>query len=243
MTTKQQKVLGKGVMFSLFIALIFLFSFYGPRPFSLLGPWGGDLGKFYTRRRRLARFLISLGPWSAAVFMLLQALQVVISPIPGELTGIIGGYVYGVNFGFLFSTLGLTLGSWIAFELASLFGRPLVEKFVAKSVLEKFHFLTSNAGAVISFLFFVIPGFPKDYLCYILGLTGMNLSTFLIVSTLGRMPGTYLLTIQGATIGSRQYETAIVVAVISGVIVFMAYLYRSRLYHWIRSVSAKDVSL
>jgi uncharacterized membrane protein YdjX (TVP38/TMEM64 family) len=217
MTTKQQKVLGKGVMFSLFIALIFLFSFYGPRPFSLLGPWGGDLGKFYTRRRRLARFLISLGPWSAAVFMLLQALQVVISPIPGELTGIIGGYVYGVNFGFLFSTLGLTLGSWIAFELASLFGRPLVEKFVAKSVLEKFHFLTSNAGAVISFLFFVVPGFPKDYLCYILGLTGMNLSTFLIVSTLGRMPGTYLLTIQGATIGSRQYETAIVVAVISGV--------------------------
>jgi uncharacterized membrane protein YdjX (TVP38/TMEM64 family) len=243
MTTKQQKVLGKGVMFSLFIALIFLFSFYGPRPFSLLGPWGGDLGKFYTRRRPLARFLISLGPWSAAVFMLLQALQVVISPIPGELTGVIGGYVYGVNFGFLFSTLGLTLGSWIAFELASLFGRPLVEKFVAKSVLEKFHFLTSNAGAVISFLFFVIPGFPKDYLCYILGLTGMNLSTFLIVSTLGRMPGTYLLTIQGATIGSRQYETAIVVAVISGVIVFMAYLYRSRLYHWIRSVRGTDVSL
>jgi uncharacterized membrane protein YdjX (TVP38/TMEM64 family) len=243
MTTKQQKVLGKGVTFSPFIALISYSAFTDHGQFSLLGPWGGDLGKFYTRRRRLARFLISLGPWSAAVFMLLQALQVVISPIPGELTGIIGGYVYGVNFGFLFSTLGLTLGSWIAFELASLFGRPLVEKFVAKSVLEKFHFLTSNAGAVISFLFFVVPGFPKDYLCYILGLTGMNLSTFLIVSTLGRMPGTYLLTIQGATIGSRQYETAIVVAVISGVIVFMAYLYRSRLYHWIRSVSAKDVSL
>ena len=243
MTTKQQKVLAKGVMFSLFIALILLLSWYGPRPFSVLGPWGDNLGKFYTRRRRLARFLSSFGPWSAAVFMLLQALQVVISPIPGELTGVIGGYVYGVNFGFLFSTLGLTLGSWIAFELASLFGRPLVEKFVAEKVLDKFHFLTSNAGAVISFLLFIIPGFPKDYLCYILGLTGMNLSTFLIVSTLGRMPGTYLLTMQGASIGSGQYETAIVIAAISGVIVFMAYLYRSRLYHWIRGVRAKDVSL
>jgi uncharacterized membrane protein YdjX (TVP38/TMEM64 family) len=175
--------------------------------------------------------------------MLMQALQVVISPIPGELTGVIGGYVYGVNFGFLFSTLGLTLGSWIAFELASIFGRPLVEKFVAKKVLDKFHFLTSNAGAAISFLLFVIPGFPKDYLCYILGLTGMNLSTFLIVSTLGRMPGTYLLTIQGARIGSGQYETAIVIAVISGLIVFMAYLYRSRLYHWIRGIRGTDVSV
>src|SRR5438270_4865916 len=156
MSTKQQKhLILKGVVFSLLIALIFLLSWYGPRPFSVLG----DLGKFYTRRRRLARFLSSLGPYSAAVFMLLQALQVVISPIPGELTGVVGGYVYGVNVGFLFSTLGLTLGSWIAFELASIFGRPLVEKFVAKNILDKFHFLPTNAGAVISFLLFIIPGF------------------------------------------------------------------------------------
>lgn len=237
MTTKQQKnLILKGVIFSLFIALIFLVSRYSARPFSVLGPWGEDLGKFYTRRRRLARFLSSLGPYSAAVFMLLQALQVVISPIPGELTGVVGGYVYGVNVGFLFSTLGLTLGSWIAFELASIFGRPLVEKFVAKNILDKFHFLPTNAGAVISFLLFIIPGFPKDYLCYILGLTGMNLGTFLIVSTLGRMPGTYLLTMQGASIGSGQYETAIIIAAISGVLVLTAYFYRSELYHWVRGI-------
>jgi uncharacterized membrane protein YdjX (TVP38/TMEM64 family) len=243
MTTKQQKLLiVKGVVFSLLIALIFIVSWYGPRPFSVLGPSGEDLGKFYTRRRRLTRFLSSLGPYSAAVFILLQALQVVISPIPGELTGVVGGYVYGINFGFLFSTLGLTLGSWLAFELASIFGRPLVERFVSKNVLEKFHFLTSNAGAVISLLLFIIPGFPKDYLCYILGLTGMNLVTFLVVSTLGRMPGTYLLTIQGASIGRGHYETAIVIAVISGLVVLMAYLYRSELHHWIRRFQGKDIT-
>src|SRR5215468_9590114 len=242
MTTKQQKVLVKGVLFSLFLALIFFLSWYGPRPFSLLGPWGENLGKFYTRRKRLARFLSSFGPWSAAVFMLLQALQVVISPIPGELTGVIGGYLYGVNFGFLFSTLGLTLGSWIAFELASLFGRPLVEKFVAEKALEKFHFLTSNAGAVISFLLFVIPGFPKDYLCYILALTGMNLSTFLVVSTLGACQGHTYLPSKERALAVGQYETAIVIAAICGVIVFITYLYRSRLYQWIRGLREKDIT-
>ena len=230
----------KGVTFSLCIALIFLLSWYGPRPFSVLGPWGENLGKFYTRRRRLARFLNSLGPYSAAVFMLLQALQVVISPIPGELTGVVGGFVYGVNFGFLFSTVGLTLGSWVAFELASIFGRPLVEKFVSKKVLEKFHFLTTNAGIIISFLLFLIPGFPKDYLCYILGLTGMHLGAFLIVSILGRMPGTYLLTIEGATIESGHYGTAIVIATISSFVVFIAYLYRAQLYHWIKGIRGKN---
>jgi uncharacterized membrane protein YdjX (TVP38/TMEM64 family) len=174
--------------------------------------------------------------------MLLQALQVVISPIPGELTGVVGGYVYGLNFGFLFSTVGLTLGSWVAFELANIFGKPLVEKFVTKNVLEKFHFLTTSTGAIISFLLFLIPGFPKDYLCYILGLTGMNLVTFLIVSTFGRMPGTYLLTVQGASIGSGQYKTAIVIAAISGVVLFMAYLYRSDLYHWIKGFQGSDIT-
>jgi uncharacterized membrane protein YdjX (TVP38/TMEM64 family) len=164
----------------------------------------------------------------------LQALQVVISPIPGELTGVVGGYVYRANFGFLFSTVGLTLGSWLAFELAAIFGRPLVEKFIAKSVLEKFHFLTTNAGVIVSFLLFLIPGFPKDYLCYILGLTGINLSTFLIVSTIGRMPGTYLLTLQGASIGSGHYETAIVIASVSTFVVFIAYLYRGLLFQWIK---------
>lgn len=240
MATKQQKILIKGAIFALLVALIFPLSRYGPQPFSVLGPAGENLGKFYTRRKRLARFLTSLGPYSSAVFILLQSLQVVISPIPGELTGVVGGYVYGVTFGFLFSTAGLTLGSWMAFELASIFGRPLVEKFVTKAVLEKFHFLTTDAGVTICFLLFIIPGFPKDYLCYVLGLTGMNLSTFLIVSTFGRMPGTYLLTMQGASIRSEEYNIAIVIAAISGAIVLVAYLYRAHLYHWIKSTRGKD---
>ena len=109
----------------------------------------------------------------------------VISPIPGELTGVVGGYVYGVSLGFLFSTVGLALGSWVAFELASIFGRPLVERFVRVNAWIRFRFSTTNVGSTVAFLLFLIPGFPKDYLCYVLGLTGMNLSTFLIVSTLG----------------------------------------------------------
>ncbi len=240
MATKQQKIFVKGSIFALIVALIIVLSRYGPQPFSVLGPVGENLGKFYTRRRRLARFLGSLGPYSTAVFILLQALQVVISPIPGELTGVVGGYVYGVTFGFLFSTVGLTLGSWVAFELASIFGRPLVERFVSGKVLNKFRFLTTNVGAIVAFLLFLIPGFPKDYLCYVLGLTGMNLSTFLIVSTLGRMPGTYLLTMQGVSIRSQQYYTAIAIASISGVIVFIAYLYRAPLYEWIKGIRGKD---
>ena len=238
MNTKHQKILIKGTIFAVLVALIFLLSRYGPKPFNLLGPlWEelNDVEEFHSRRERIIRFLISLGPYSSAVFILLQALQVVVSPIPGELTGVVGGYVYGKLFGFILSTLGLTLGSWVAFELSSILGRPFVEKFVNKKVLEKFNFLTTNIGATICFLLFIIPGFPKDILCYILGLSGMRLSTFLIVSTIGRIPGTYLLTIQGASIRSEEYSTAVLFMVISAAILFLAYLYRMRLLQWIKS--------
>jgi uncharacterized membrane protein YdjX (TVP38/TMEM64 family) len=101
-------------------------------------------------------------------------------------------------------------------------------------VLHKFDFLTTKTGAMICFLLFLIPGFPKDYLCYLLGLSRMRLSTFLIVSVIGRLPGTYLLSIQGAKFRNEEYYEVIIVAVASAVVLLVAYLYKDKLYHWIR---------
>jgi len=238
MTTTQRKLLVKGAIFGILIFLISVISRYGPQPFNLTGPqWQelGDVTEFYSSKKRLKRFLMSFGPYSAAVFTLLQALQVVVAPIPGELTGVVGGYLYGNAFGFLLSTLGLTLGSWVAFELASALGRTFVERLVKKEIIERFNFVTTSAGVTTCFLLFLLPGFPKDYLCYVIGLSRMKLSTFLIISTLGRVPGTYVLTLQGASIRSHEYSIAVIVAVICVVVIFFGYVYRDSLFNWIRS--------
>jgi uncharacterized membrane protein YdjX (TVP38/TMEM64 family) len=203
----------------------------------VLAPPGEDLDDFegiYSNPDRLTKFLQSLGPYSPAVFVLLQILQVVAAPIPGELTGVVGGYLYGEKVGLVLSTIGLTIGSWIAFELASILGRPFVERFISQDVLRKFDFLTTSTGATISFLLFLIPGFPKDYLCFLLGLSRMKLSTFLLVSTVGRLPGTYLLTMQGAKFRSEEYYEVLAFGVVSVICVIVAYLYRSKIYQWIK---------
>jgi uncharacterized membrane protein YdjX (TVP38/TMEM64 family) len=241
MSTPHQKTFIKATVFLLLVALIFLLGIYGLRAVSILGSWGEDLGRFYTEKKSFAEFLTSLGLYSPIFFILLQALQVVISPIPGELTGIVGGYIYGATFGFILSTLGLALGSLAAFELARILGRPFVEKFVNQNLVKKFEFLTTGTGATLCFLLFLIPGFPKDVLCYLLGLSRMRLRTFLVLSTLGRMPGTFLLTLQGASIRSQRYHTAGAIAATGVIIVFVGYLYRAQLYHWIKSLSRADV--
>jgi uncharacterized membrane protein YdjX (TVP38/TMEM64 family) len=237
MSSPQRRLLVRGIILALLVILIFVLSKYGPQPFTVLNPlWEEleDLQASQARKERITMFLASFGPYSSAVFVLLQAMQVIISPIPGELTGVVGGYVYGPTYGFILSTLGLTLGSWVAFELSNILGRPFVEKLFKKDLLDKFDFLTTNTGATIAFMLFLIPGFPKDVLCYILGLSRMRLSTFLIVSIVGRIPGTYLLTIQGASVRNEDYWTTVILTVISAALLFAAYLYRVRLFHWLK---------
>ena len=237
MSDQRRRLAVRGVIFVVLMALLFFFSRYIPRPFSAFAPPGEDFDDFegiYSSSDRLSKFLQDLGPYSPAVFVVLQIFQVVAAPFPGELTGVAGGYVYGQMFGFLLSSVGLSIGSWVAFELASILGRPFVERFVKRDVLQKFNFLTTKTGVAICFVLFLFPGFPKDYLCYVLGLSRMKLSTFLVVSIVGRIPGTYLLTMQGATIRNEQYHTFAIIAVVSLAILAIAYYYRNQLFDWIK---------
>jgi uncharacterized membrane protein YdjX (TVP38/TMEM64 family) len=62
----------------------------------------------------------------------------------------------------------------------------------------------------------------------------MRLGTFLLVSVIGRLPGTYLLTMQGATIRNQQYSVFVMVLVLSLAILAVAYYYRNQLFDWIK---------
>jgi uncharacterized membrane protein YdjX (TVP38/TMEM64 family) len=184
---------------------------------------------FFLNKEEMARFLNSLGPLSSIGFIIIQASQVVLSPIPGEVTGFIGGFLYGTFLGIILSTAGLTLGSWIAFSLSRSFGRPLAEKFVRKETMERYDYLLHHKGVFLIFLLFLIPGFPKDYLCYILGLGHMNTKEFLVISTVGRFLGTVLLTLGGDYIRHQQYYRFSFLLGIAIVFLLLSMAYRDKL--------------
>jgi uncharacterized membrane protein YdjX (TVP38/TMEM64 family) len=178
--------------------------------------------------------LRSYGPYSPLVFILLQVIQVVVAPIPGGPIEFLGGYVFGVWAGMLYSTIGLILGSWIAFSIARIFEKRAVEKFVSPELRKRFDYLIGHEGVILSFLLFLIPGFPKDALCYILGLTPMHLGIFLIISTIGRIPGTLMAILQGAKIYQHQYKTFLILLGISALLILVFYIYHENIHGWIR---------
>ena len=190
------------------------------------------LARFYSSKRAVGEFLKNFGPWTPVAFIAVQALQVVLAPIPGEATGILGGYLFGTWLGFLYSTVGLTLGSVTAFLLGRWLGLPVVRRVVSKEVYHKFDFISRAGGELVTLVCFLIPGFPKDYLCFLLGVSPLQFGMFFMISTFGRMPGTWLLSVQGAKMRDAQYVEFVIYLLVAAFAAVMAYIYRDKIYRW-----------
>ena len=193
-----------------------------------------DLIQFFTDRHKAIEFINSFGPLSVIVFIGLQILQVLFAPVPGEATGFIGGYIYGSVLGTLYSTIGLTIGSWLAFALARWLGLSFVEKAVSPAVLQKYDYFMAHKGKLVIFVLFLIPGFPKDALCYIMGLSHMRTRVFLVISTVGRLLGTAMLSVSGNCLRYNQHGALWGLAAISFISVIIAYFFRDKLLHFLK---------
>jgi len=198
--------------------------------------------KFYYilhDHHQLKGIILSYGAYSPLAFILLQILQVIVAPIPGGAIEFLGGYLFGGKVGFLYAMIGLLLGSWLAFSLARIFEKWAVQKFVPDQTRKKFDYLIGHEGVILSFLLFLIPGFPKDALCYILGLTPMHLGIFLIISTIGRVPGTLMATLQGAKAFEHQYKIFLLLLGISALVILVFCIYHEDIHHQIKKLKGE----
>ena len=193
-----------------------------------------DLHTLFSDRNTLIDYVNSFGALSVVVFIALQILQVLFAPIPGEVTGFIGGFIYGSVLGTIYSTIGLTIGSWLAFALARGLGLPFVEKAVSGGILQKYDYFMEHQGKLVTFILFLIPGFPKDALCYVIGLSHMPTRAFLLISITGRLMGTAMLSISGECARYDQHGALWLLLAVSAVFCIVAFFYRDRWLHKLR---------
>lgn len=204
-----------------------------------LAPLVATLTKAFQCRENLRIYVEGWGAAAPVIFIVLQALQVVVAPIPGELTGAVGGFVFGIFPNVIYSTIGLTAGSVLAFAAARVMGLPLVRLAVPPHVLERFHFLVQRRGTMVSFILFIIPGFPKDILCYILGLSPMGFFTFFWVCALGRIPGTIMLSFSGSAVYNEDWSLLVIVGIVCLVVIGAFFLARDRIEVWLKRKSGE----
>lgn len=153
---------------------------------------------FDQNRAALKAWFEGFGTGAAWVFLAVQFLQVVVAPIPGQLTGMLGGFVFGFWPGLALNVAGNAAGSVTAMLLTRVFGERVMRPFIPREIQDRFDQAVTRGGVSNFFMLFLLPGTPKDSLCFMAGLTRLPLWRLMAVNTLGRLPGLAVLTFTGA---------------------------------------------
>ena len=161
-----------------------------------------------------------------------MVLQVIVAFIPGEPLEIGAGYAFGAVEGSLLCLGGILLGSLIVFLAVRRFGVKLVEVFFSMDKIRSLKFLQNEKRMnTAAFFIFLLPGTPKDLLSYFVGLTPMKQSTWLLMTSVARIPSVVTSTIGGNALSSENYLTAIIVFAVTAVISIGGWLIYNR---WIQ---------
>ena len=140
------------------------------------------------------------------LFMAAIILQVIAAVIPGGPFEVAAGYAFGTFKGALIADIAMTIGSIIVFLFVKKFGMKFIELFFPKEKVESLSFLkTDKKKDFIVFIFFLIPGTPKDLLSYAVGLTDMKLLTWVFITFVGRFPAILISAVGGSAAGEKKY--------------------------------------
>lgn len=181
-------------------------------------------------RESLHVFLLQYRTAGMFIYAGLQAVQVVVAVIPGQVVQLAGGYAYGLLLGTLLSVTGIAAGTIIAFYLGRLLGRRAIHILFDEKKVERFiRALNSRRAYTVLFILFFIPGIPKDPVAYAAGLSEMRLRVFLMISLLGRLPAMMVTVAAGKMLRTENYAWLWAICILVGLICLVLFVFRKKI--------------
>lgn len=179
---------------------------------------GKPVLEFMVDPDKITAQLQSLGILGPIVFMLLNIVQVLLAIIPGGPFEVAAGALWGPVWGTIMCDIAMSTGGVVTFLFVKKFGIKFVELFTTRENIESVKFLKANKkSTTLLFLFFLLPGTPKDLICYVVGLSNIKLSTWIWINLIGRFPAILLSALGGSALGDKKY--GIVIAAIAIIVV------------------------
>ncbi len=199
----------------------------------------GPLTQLLSSRDQLVELVKDTGVLGPLFYIILQIIQTVVAPIPGQVVGSVGGFIFG-HWGTLWTVVGSVIGWAIVIWLSRRFGRPLLERIFKPATLDKFDFIldSKNTGWLL-FLILVIPGLPDDMVCYVAGLTTLPYKKLLAITFLGRFPTIVLTNYLGAGLSDHLGLVAIL-SLVTVIILALAAWQHERIMNFLHKFSQKS---
>ena len=158
-------------------------------------------------------------PYGTLVYCLVTVVQILLAFLPGEPLELAAGYAFGAVKGSLLCLLVEGTGSVLVLLLVRRFGPGLVRLFFSEEQLERLKFLHYSPKRLLLFaIIFMMPGTPKDLLCYFAGLTDIDINKLIIICTVGRIPSIVTSVLGGNAIGDQRYVFAAAVFAVTAIL-------------------------
>ena len=127
----------------------------------------GYLRGAFSSVEALQAWMDSYGIWAPLIFIILQAVQVIIPIIPGGVTLLGGVILFGPWWGFVYNYIGIIAGSFAVFAISRVYGKPLMYRLFKPESIEKYENWTSNHGrfAKLFAIAIFLPGAPDGLIC------------------------------------------------------------------------------
>lgn len=177
---------------------------------------------------------------SIPIYLGLQVLQIVICVIPGQAFQIAAGYMYPFLLALLLAMSGAVIGSTITFFLAKLLGRDFLHLFFGEEKMSYYIArLNSKKAYTLVFFLYLIPGIPKDVVSYASGASEMRFKPFIILSSIGRLPGMAGSLLVGKLLEGEHYVGFFAVLLLAAIAFILCVLFRNKINQWLDKIYEK----
>lgn len=174
-------------------------------------------------------FVQDLG-WRGPVFyMIITAVAVVISQIPGVPLAMAAGALWGPLTAGIYSVIGGFTGGMIAYYLGRTLGRSAMKALTGRVMVFRKERGERYVGVLV-FITRLLPVLSFDVISYAAGLSGLSTRVYAVATLLGMIPSTLFLTYVGSAF-TVSLPLALGLSVIAGVLL-VALPWCIRRYNW-----------
>jgi uncharacterized membrane protein YdjX (TVP38/TMEM64 family) len=192
--------------------------------------YGRELWTLVQDEAALEAWIIQLGWFGPAALITLNALQIVVAPIPGYAVQLAAGFLFGPWWGGLWANLGLLLGGSIAFGLSRRYGRPLAAYLVGGERIERWERVTHSTSTLVWFMLLLGPTGDLPY--FLGGLASVSYAKVMLLTLLIRVPSTFVVAAAGAGVMWLSWWQMVLAFALLGVMLVVFLRYQTALVDW-----------
>jgi uncharacterized membrane protein YdjX (TVP38/TMEM64 family) len=159
----------------------------------------------------IERIAEAWGAWAPVASIALMILHSFV-PFPAELIAIANGMLFGPVWGTLVTWLGAMLGAALAFALARRYGRPLLDRLVARKAWTGAEALHACCDARTLLLARLVPVISFNLINYAAGILGVSWWRFVWTTSLGILPITVASVALGDQLTGPMWDTWLAVS-------------------------------